>query len=340
ERSVQSKRILVLLMLLIAACAAPAKAPPSYPPLHFSPATDLVQAASIHLLVDVRPREILSHADLAHSFAKIIPDENFRHFSDQHANIDLRELAELTYAQYPDADLVLARGIFDPASVERIFDKRAMVDGRAIDRKADALGTIVRTWGSIDDDRIQIALFGPEMIGVEKGRFGPLRVAEFFAQEKLKRASPALRAEPFESAAAFLGDAPFRAFAAGPFEGTWKKALGGLLGASTAIAISIKPAQSDLAHDGDTFAITLALFGSWGDDSAAAGARLAAVVDFVRASTLGALCGLDTAVVGPTKRISKSVIAVDATFRTEPFFQGIRDATSSNLFEIFRNALE
>lgn len=336
----QSKRILVLLALLMGACGAPAKAPPSYPPLHFSPATDLVQAAGIRLLFDVRPREILAHTDLARSFAKIIPDENFRRFSDQQAHVDLRDLDELTYAQYSETDLVLARGVFDPAGVERSFDKRAMIDGRAIDRKADALGTIVRTWGSVGDDRMQVALFGPEMIGVEKGRFGPLRVAELFAQEKLKRAAPALRAEPLASAAAFLSDAPLRAFAAGPFEGIWKKGFGGLLGASTAVAISIKPTQSDSMHDGDTFAITLALFGSWGDDSAAAGARLAAVVDFIRASTLGALCGLDTAVNGPTKRISASVIAIDATFRTEPFFQGIRDATSASLFEIFRSALE
>jgi hypothetical protein len=167
-----------------------------------------------------------------------------------------------------------------------------------------------------------------------------LRVAEFFAEEKLKRASPALHVEPFASASAFIGDAPFRAFAAGPFEAPWKNAFGGLLGAATAVALSIKPAQSDSAHDGDRIAVTLALFGSWNDDGPAAEARLAASVDLIRQSALGVLCGLDHAVVGPTKRITANVIAIDATFATEPFFRGIRDATTANAFEIFKSSLE
>jgi hypothetical protein len=339
----QSKRILVLLALgtsLVGACGPPAKTAPSFAPLHLAPTTDLVQAAHLLLLVDLEPREILSHAELARSFAKTIPDEKFTRFRDANANVDLRELEELTYAKYPDADLHLARGVFDPALVEQTFDARAIIEGRAIDRRADALGTITRTWGSIGDDRSQLAIFGREVIGEENGHFGPLRAAEFFAEEKLKRASPALRAEPFASAAAFVGKAPFRAFASGPFEAPWKSAFGGLLGASTAVAISLTPGESDAAHDGDRIAVTLALFGSWGDDGPAAEARLAASVDAIRQSALGVLCGLDHAVVGPTKRITANVVAIDATFQTEPFFRGIRDATTANAFEIFKSTLE
>jgi hypothetical protein len=332
--------MLVLLALVIAACGAPAKSPPSFAPLHLAPTTDLVQAANLNLLVDLAPREILSHVELARALAKAIPDEKFSHFRDANANVDLRELEELTFAKYPEADLVLARGVFDPAVVERTFDARATVEGRGIDRRADALGTITRTWGSIGDRRSQLAIFGREVIGVENGHFGPLRSAEFFAEEKLKRASPALRAEPFASASAFLGDAPFRAIAAGPFDAPWKNAFGGLLGASTAVALSVRPDKSDAAHDGDRIAVTLALFGSWGDDGPAAEARLAASVDLIRQSALGQLCGLDHTVVGPTKRITANVIAIDATFQTEPFFRGIRDATTADAFEIFKSTLE
>jgi hypothetical protein len=330
----------IFFALVLAACGAPPKVPPSPPPLHLAPTSDLVQAASIAALIQMRPREILSHPELARALAKVIPDEKFRHFRDSNAGVDVRELQELTYGIYPQTNLLLARGVFDPARIEAEFNTRVTVEGRAIDRRADPLGTIVRTWGSLGDEREQLALFGREVIGLENGHFGPLRSAEFFAEEKLKRATPALRAEPLESASAFLGDAPFRAFAAGPFADPWKKALGGLVGGSTAIAISIKPAQSDAAHDGDRLAITLALFGSWGDDASAAEARLAASADLIRQSTLGGLCGLDHAVVGPTKRITPTVIAIDATFATEPFFRGIRDATNANGFEIFQNTLE
>jgi hypothetical protein len=336
----QPKRILVLLTLLLAACGAPAKAPPSYAPLHLAPTVDLVQAANILQLIQIRPREILAHAELARAFARVIPPEKFQHFRDANAGVDPRELEEMTYAVYPQTNLMLVRGVFDSARVEREFSARISVEGRAVDRKADSLGSITRIWGSLGDERQQIALVGREVIGLENGHFGPLRSAEFFAEEKLKRAAPALRAEPFESAAAFMGDAPFRAFAAGPFADPWKKGFGGLVGASTAVAISMKPASSDAAHDGDRIAITLALFGEWGDDGPAAEARLAASVDLIRQSALGTLCGLDHAVVGPTKRITKNVIAIDATFQTEPFFRGIRDATSATVFEIFQSTLE
>jgi hypothetical protein len=158
--------MLVLSALVLAACGAPAKSAPSYPPLHLAPTTDLVQAANVSLLVDVEPRQIFSHAELARSFARAIPDEKFSHFRDANANVDLRELEELTYAKYPESDLILARGVFDPAALERVFAARATVDGRAIDRRADALGSITRTWGSIGNKRTQLALFGREVIGV------------------------------------------------------------------------------------------------------------------------------------------------------------------------------
>jgi hypothetical protein len=337
---VQARVALGLLTLLVAACGAPAKSAPSFAPLHLAPTTDLVQAANLIVLVDIEPRAILAHAELAGSLASAIPDERFRHFRAANENVDLRELEEITYAKYPEGELHLARGVFDPVAIERAFDARATVDGRAIDRHADALGTITRTWGSIGDRRSQLAVFGREVVGIEDGHFGPLRAAEFFAQEKLKRASPALRAEPFASASAFIGDAPFRIFASGPFEAPWNHAFGGLLGASTAVALSLKPARSDAAHDGDRIDVTLALFGSWGDDGPAAEARLAASVDLIRQSALGKLCGLDQAVAGPTKRITSNVIAIDATFQTEPFFRGIRDATTADAFEIFRSTLE
>lgn len=321
-------------------CGAPPKAAPTLPPLHLAPATDLVQAANVNLLVEVEPRALLAHAELARALTSVISDENFRVFRDSRGGVDVRELEELIYARYPQTTLMLARGVIDPAHVERDFAKRVTIEGRGVDRQADPLGSIIRTWGSFGDEREQLAIFGRELVGIESGHFGPLRSAEFFSEQKLRRASPALRAEPLKSAAAFLGAAPFRAIAIGPFEGKWKAALGGLAAASTAIALSVRPTQSDAAHDGDLVAVTIALFGSWGDDADAASARLAAAVDLVRASSLGALLGLDNAVVGPTKRITPSVITVDATFKTEPFFRGIRDATSSSVPEILGGGLE
>ncbi|MEO8875058.1 MAG: hypothetical protein ABI461_05680, partial [Polyangiaceae bacterium] len=189
--------LFLVAMIALTACGAPAKTAPSLPPLHLAPATDLVQAAGVRLLLEFQPRALLAHPELARALSRVISDENFSRFRDTHGGVDVRELEELVYAQYPQTTLMLARGVIDPSLVEKAFSTRVVIEGRGIDRHADPLGSIVRAWGSFGEQREQMAIFGHELVGIESGHFGPLRSAEFFAEEKLKRASPALRTEPF-----------------------------------------------------------------------------------------------------------------------------------------------
>ncbi|MGH7330573.1 MAG: hypothetical protein ACREJX_19665, partial [Polyangiaceae bacterium] len=123
-------------------------------------------------------------------------------------------------------------------------------------------------------------------------------------------------------------------YAAGPFEDSWKHALGGLLGAATAAAVAVRFVDSDHGHDGDRIAITIALYGSWGDDAGAAVTRLSAALHLVQESAIGKLCGIDHPAIGPSPRASKSEIAVDLTVDGETFFRGLRDATSGSASEI------
>ena len=132
-----------------------------------------------------------------------------------------------------------------PAKLESIFRAQTGgVDGRAVDREGEQ--AIVRAWGTMHGEPAQMATFGHEVAALEVGRFGPLRVAELFARERLKRASPALKSGPLARAAELVRDpgghdAPARAFALGPFEGESAKALGGLIAASTAAALGAEP---------------------------------------------------------------------------------------------------
>ena len=101
---------------------------------------------------------------------------------------------------------------------------------------------------------------------------------------------PALRSDPLAAAAELVGPAPLRFFAPGPFEGEWSSGLGGLLRASTAIAVAVHPIVQERR---DLLEVQLALVGAWGTDALAATQRLAAALGLLFNDSLGRLLGLD-----------------------------------------------
>jgi len=325
----------------LTACGAGPAAPPSppaLPPLHLAPVTDLAPAAGLAWLVDARPRELFAHPELVIAARVLFADARFDAFAERHGGIDLRRLDEAAIAAYPGATLFLAGGFVDPAKVEAAFVRRARIDGRAIDRKSDPLGTIVRSWGTVTTEREQVAVFGRRAAALEIGRFGPLRAAELFAEGRLKKASPALRAHPFAELADTVGDAPIRAFAPGPFEGEWGRALGGLLAASTGVAVAVRivpgGGAANEAAEGGRAQITIAILGLWTRDPEAARSRLAAALHTVAESSLGKLCGLDHPAVEPTVRISEGTLIADVTVALLPLFRGLNAATGASVDDI------
>jgi hypothetical protein len=96
--------------------------------------------------------------------------------------------------------LALARVRVEPWRVEAAFAARARaVEGRAVERG------VTRFWGAVGEEREQVALFGRDAVGIERGALGPLQAAVYFAEGRLRRSAPALRAEPLVSAAGRLG---------------------------------------------------------------------------------------------------------------------------------------
>jgi hypothetical protein len=298
----------------LAACGGASGKPatPSGPPLHLAPATDLAQGAELSWIIDLAPRAIAAHADLLPAIDALMSRAQVAELADKNGGVDPLSLTELVIASYASEEvagqparettLYVARGAIAPEQIERAFRTRAeVVEGRAVDRD-DATNAIVRTWGTVHGDRVQVATFGRDAAAMEIGRFGPLRVAELFAEERLKRSVPALRVGPLARTAELLrdpqpqdaGDAeadpPVRAFALGPFEGVTAKALGGLLAASTAAAVSARPA---MVKGRSALACTLVLTGGWGAKAADAAERLRAALDAFSATGLARLAGLD-----------------------------------------------
>jgi hypothetical protein len=323
------------------ACGGPggAKSPASpSPSLHVAPAVDLAQAAGLAWIVDVWPRTLAAEGG-RDALALAFPDDERRALAKRNGGIDPLDLHELVVAQYADATLYLARGAFDPAAVETWFKTRATdVDGRAVDRDPTSGAEVTRTWATIDGEREQLALFGPGAVALEVGHFGPLRVAELFAEGRLKRAKPALQAGPLARAAEIFredtaahDDPPARAFALGPFEGDAAKPLGGLLAASTAVAAAARPTT---VNGEPALALTLLLIGAWYEHGAEAASRLRAGVNRIAATPLGRLGGLDRPLAPVVVDALPDALRLRVTIGALALARGYRAATQAEVREM------
>jgi hypothetical protein len=329
----------VVVSLLLAACAATSPPPQTPvpagpPPLHLAPATDLAQAASITWLVDLSPRALTSHAELLPAIELIFPRARVAAFAERNG-FDPFALEELTAATYSssaagDTTLYLARGDLPAEKLNAAFRRLAgELEGSAIDRQGAQ--EITRAWGTLLGTRAQLATFGHELVALEVGRFGPLRAAELFAEQKLKRASPALKSGTLRRAADLVGDAPIRAFALGPFEGESAKALLGLAGASTGGAIA---AQPDVIEGHAALQVTLVLTGGWGPDAPDAATRLSKAFDALSATPFGRLAGLDRP-LDPV-RVEPFPDALRLTVALDPLTlaRGLRASSGAEISEI------
>jgi hypothetical protein len=301
----------------------------SEPPLALDPIIDLVPAAGLVWLVEARPRELLADPVLGPALAAIASGDRLDAFARRHGQVDLRQAEQVAVASTTGAaraTLALAMVHIEPGRVEAAFTARARnVDGRAVERG------VTRFWGTVGEEREQVALFGQQGVGIERGGLGPLQAAIYFAEGRLKRSLPALRAQPLASAAARLGEAPLRGFAPGPFEGDWAGGLGGLLGATTAVAVRLRAAAR--GADG-ALALRFLRTGAWGADAAAAALRLEEAFHVLTEDPLGRLAGLDRPVDGPRVAGDAEALVLDVALDPVRMSRGVRAATEAPLAEI------
>jgi hypothetical protein len=315
--------------LLLAACGHPvAVAPeaPRAPRLKLDPLVDLVPAADLVWLLDARLEELLASPSIASAVSLLVPAARFDAFAERHGGVDLRRVTQLVVAGYPEATLALACVPVQDGRVETAFAARAdHVEGRAVE------GAVTRLWGSAGEGREQVAVFDGRAVGLEHGHLGPLRAAIYFAQGKLKRALPALRAEPLVRAVRMVGDAPLRAFAPGPFDGAWGAGLGGLLRATTAIGAGVRylerPPHGALEVQG-------VLAGAWGGDAARAAERLAAAFQLLANDPLGRLLGIDHPLEEARVSGDDEALRLQVVLDPLALARGLEAATGARIAEI------
>lgn len=306
-------------------------APPAPPPvpLHLAPACDLVPAAGLTWLLDVKPRALAETPDLIPVIGAVVSEARFRAYAEAHGGIDPRQIQELCVGRFKASTLVVARVPFDPARVERTFtDRSAAPPRRSI---VVANPPVVRVEGEVLGEPEHVTLFGRELVAEESGRLATLRAAEAFAQGRLRKATPALASKGVGPVADLLGDAPIRFLVPGPFEGDAAAGLGGLLRATTAVGVSARPTGA-----GSRIAVRIVLGGAWGDDADAARERLAAAVHVLSETALGRMLGVDHPLDGPTTRAAPDALVLDAVVDGMRFAEGAHDVLEADIAQILR----
>ena len=320
----------------LSACGPSQPATPPGPPpvpLHLAPACDLVPAAGLEWLVETKPRAIAQSVDLIPAIATVIPEERFALFAASHGGIDLRQIEDLCVARYKDATLSIARAPFDPKRLLGAFDDRSSKP--PVRTTITPNPPVVRSAGAWKEEPQALTVFGREALAFEEGKPGApptaIRIAEAYALGKLKRAPSALHGAALARAAEVVGDGPLRAFAPGPFTGETAQGLGGLLRASTAIAIAATPVR-----DSARLSVRVVLTGAWGEDAAAAAERLAAAIHVLSDSRFGKLFGLDRPLEGPRVRSAPEALIFEATYDANVLARGVHDAVEAEIDEIMK----
>lgn len=309
------------------------------PALHVAPVSDVIPAAHLAWLILARPRDLAGRSDLIPAVRELVSEERLDLFAKRNG-VDLRAIDELAVARYADSTLYVARARVEPLRVEAAFTLHLReVGGRAVDRRGDAEGQIVRTWGEAGGEGEQLAILGTLGVALEQGKLGNVRAVELFAEQRLKKAAPALRTPLLARAAELVGDAPLRAFAPGPFEDG--RGLGGLLAATTGVAVAVRfPAPRATPGRAATTTtpaeVTVALLGAWKADGPAAAERLLAVYGTLSGSSLGSLCGLDYPLRAPQVRNEPDAIVLDVTVDALAATRGLHAAVDGQVAEIMR----
>jgi len=289
-------------------------------------AVDWVPAAGLVWLIEMEPHDLLAGPVFGPAAARIVSERRFDGFAQRHGGLDPRRARDIVLAGYPKATLVVARVPFDPGPVDAAFVALGgATEGRAVERG------VTRMWRTAPGGYEQVALLAGQAVVVERGQLGPLRAAVYLAQGRLRRSLPALAAEPLASAAALAGEAPLRAFAPGPFEGEWANGFAGLLRATTAVAIALRPAAD---APNAAFAVRLLLTGAWGQDGPAAADRLRSAFGVLTSDPLGRLTGLDRPLDGPTVTADGGVLRLEATFDALAAARGLHTIVDASVAEI------
>jgi hypothetical protein len=333
----RGRRDALAAMLVVAASAllqgcggaqsVPNPAPAPKPrPLFLNPPQSLVAAGGLEWIVVARLRELAASPAVGPGLTRLFPDARLAAF--EHATaIDLKQVQTAAVASYPNSTLYIVNGVAKPMEAELRFRSKLMGDEVRTAMRADVALVHGRTGSS--SLRAMAAML-PDTVAIESGGTSRAKAAAMYALGKLQRSPRALQIPDLEALAQRLGPAPVLAFAPGPFEGDYKRALRGLLGAASAVGAAIRITPIG------TLQGSFAVAGPWGERAEAASARLAMGWQDVAESAFGRLTGLNEPLRAPLSTHAVDAVSLTVEVAPDRFLDGLRAAVSAQVSEIMR----
>ena len=307
------------------ACATPsgkssATVPPA-PPLHRGPLTDFISSASLRWLLLVKPRLVLAEPELGQAILQLIPSARFDAFAES-SGVDLRVLPEAAIASFPYCTLYVAELPNGVAALARArFGERLLTEG--VSKKLHP--GLTRITGVIGQTPETLLTIEDRLLAVSVGDPVQAKIAEAYAQGRLKHSPPALRGAALSALPELASSNAAVLFAPGPFADEWQRAAGGLLQSSVAIAITAQPTGTGKV------ATTLYLAGAWQDSADDAARRLSAAWSTFAHSPAGHLFELnDVAEVS----VSPELLRLRVELELAALVRGLRAAVLADLSQI------
>jgi hypothetical protein len=280
-------RWLLLTAVWTMACSAPpAQAPTPAPPvrpLHRGPLSDFISSAGLRWLLLLKPQQILAQPELGQAISQIIPSARFDAFAES-SGVDLRALTDAGVASFPYSTLYLAELPRGVAALARARFSERLLAGAVSKRPHPGLTRITGVIGQTPETLLTI---DDRVLAISVGDPVQAKIAEAYAEERLKHSPPALRGAALSALPELASSNAAVLFAPGPFADEWQRAAGGLLQSTVAIAITAQPIGNGKV------ATTMYLAGAWQDSADDATRRLRSAWSTLAQSSAGRLFELN-----------------------------------------------
>lgn len=330
-RFVQASRMrcwLLPVAIGVAACTPPAASPTPAPtaparPLHRGPLSDFVSAAGLRWLVQLKPQQILSDPELAPAIEPIVSGTHFEAFQES-SGVDIRRVPAAVIAGYPYSTLYLAELPTGSAEVARARFSERLLSGTVSKRPHPGL---VRITGVIGQTPETLLTMDERLLAVAVGDPLAVKIAEAYAQERLKNSPTALRGAALSTLPDLASKNVAVLLAPGPFADEWQRAARGLLQSTVALAIGVQPS----GHG--KLVTTLCLAGTWSSSADDAKARLRDAWTTLAQSTAGHLFELN-----PVADVTASpdLLTLRVELELVALVRGLRASVWGDLSQILR----
>ncbi len=321
----------VLAALLLAGCSNRHAAPPprageapsvERETLVERPLDQYIPAAGLRWLAIGRPRELFGTRWLRLALDRLLPDERLDAY-EAATGFDLRLAEEGAVAGFDYGTLFLARSGSTNEQVEQNFRDR-MVAGAIEHRPHPDLLVLS---GLIQETPAALVSQRGHLVGAAFGDPTLSRIVEAYARGRL-RSVTALRGAALTTLSERTHDAPARFYAPGPFTGSWRDGIQGILGAATAVGVAFRPRVEGIVR------VDAEIAGDWSEDGGRARAAAEQFYADLASSSLGRLLALDEPAAPPIVTVTPDRISLSVDLALGPVVDGLYAAVSADVWEL------